>query len=373
MPKKKKAVKAKEDSHQVKLPAAVAAQGEAADAAMNVEDPPAEPASDIIIDNPSDPPADPAPVFTAADPVPDPVKTEPVKTDPLPDDNVNWQHKYDVLQGMFNAKDEDVKSLRQGMENLQTLVNHQAQQLQGFAASPAAPAAPAAPAMQSPAEGIPKIELDSVAGYGDEIVMMAKGFNALVDMNQQLQSQIAGGNGGGDNARMDRIENFVQESATDRYTKHLDTTVPKWREITATPEFTGWLSNVDPMSGYQYKQMMDFAYNNLRAPQVEAILKAFNLQTGISIGTPSAAPPVQTVGGTNIVDQTIDPLAGQAMPNTTVAGDTGKAPETYPTAEELTKASALYAQKRISLDDFNKISNRFQQGLLAAKQASGTP
>jgi hypothetical protein len=378
MPRKKKADKKSEatDSHQVKIPDAVKKQAEKADALLAGDDPGnPEPGSEVvIIDNPSDDPVKEPdkPVFTPVDPEPKPDKTEP-----LPDDNVNWKHKYDVLQGMFNAKDGEVKALQQGMENLQNLVNHQAEQIRQINLSAQTPAAPGAPSTPSTpnAPDIKKIDLDSVAGYGDEIVYMAEGFNALVDMNQSLMAQLQQGPAQSNNvdpARFKRVESMVQETAQERYGKSLDAEVPKWREVINTPEFNGWLENIDPMSGYRYRDMMDYAYNNLRAPQAAAIIKAFGNSTGINVGTPkSVAPPTNRVGDTNIVDQTTDPLAGQAMPDETTGGDQGQTPQTYPTAEEVTQASALYAQGRISIEKFNEISNRFQQGLQAAKKAQG--
>lgn len=373
MPKKKADNKSKaKDSHQdAHIPDAVKKQAEKADALLSGDDPgnPEPGSEDVITDNPSeDPPkAEDKPVFT---PAPEPTKEPEKKTDTLPEDNQNWKHKYDVLQGMFNAKDGEVKALQQGMANLQNLVNHQAEQIRSIQTSAPAPAA--APENAPAATDIKKIDLDSVAGYGDEIVYMAEGFNALVDLNQNLMAQLSNRPQANSDPRLDRIESIVQETAQERYAKALDADVPKWREVVNSPEFTGWLNNIEPMSGYRYKEMMDYAYNNLRSQQAASIIKTFGLHTGIDVGAPGkAAPPTQMVGDTNIVDQTRDPLAGQAMPDETTGGDQGQTPQTYPSADDVAKASAAYAQKRITLEAFNEISNRFQQGLMAAKKAQG--
>lgn len=372
MPKKKVDRPKVTDSHEVKIPDAVKKQAEKADSLISGDgDSDSEP-GDVIIDNPSQDPPPPKkedkPVFT---PVPD---KEPVKKDSLPDDNVNWKHKYDVLQGMFNAKDSEVKALQQGMENLQTLVNHQAEQIRQINLSPPAGSAP--PAMDPKsidAAGIKKIDLDSVAGYGDEIVYMAEGFNALVELNKNLAAQLSNRGQGGSDPRLDRIESMVKDTAQERYAKALDAVVPKWREVVSSTEFRGWLSSIDPMSGYRYKDMMDYAYNNLRSNQAIAIIKAFGNSTGIDVGVSrqGSANPTQMVGDTNIVDQTRDPLAAHAMPDETTGGDQGQTPQSYPSADDVTKASAAYAQKRISLEQFNEISNRFQHGLMAAKKSQG--
>jgi hypothetical protein len=373
MPRKKKAAK-KEDSHPVNLPKSVLAQADKADELM-AGDQPAEPDKtddDVIVDEPDKDkklePTHPTPEKKEPDSLKlTPISTETVKDDSLPEDNQNWKHKYDVLQGMFNAKDTEVKALQQGMANLQTLVNHQAEQLKQIQSAPAAPAtAGSAP----DASGLKKIDLDSVAGYGDEIVYMAEGFNALIDLNSKLLDQVRGGQTQApDTGRLDRIESQIRETVQDRYAKSLDAEVPKWREVVNSVEFSGWLQNIDPASGYQYKDLMDYAYNNLRASQAAAIIKRFGIDTGINVGGPAQTSTVQRVGDTNIVDQTRDPLAGQAMPDETTGGDKGQTPVKYPTAEEVAQASALYAQKRISIEEFNDISNRFQQGLKAARKA----
>lgn len=373
MPKKKTGKKSKaDDSHKVNLPKSVQDQADKADELIaGKKDEPAA-TEDVIIDNPDqDPPKEPdKPVFTPVDPEPpvEPVKKEP---EPLPEDNQNWKHKYDVLQGMFNAKDGEVKALQQGMTNLQNLVDHQAKQIKSIQVAPQPQSTPVAPVQSD----IIKIDLDSVAGYGDEIVQMATGFNSLVDINNQLLAKIDAGAGQvvESDPRLDRIESMVTETAQERYGRTLDKEVPKWRDVVNSPEFAGWLQNIDPMSGYQYKQMMDFAYKNLRAGQAAAIIRRFGMDTGIDTGTIATPPaPVKKVGSTNIVDQTkVDPLAEQTMPDETTAGDQGQTPEVYPTAEDVTNASVLYAQGRISIEKFNEISDRFQKGMIAAKKKKG--
>jgi len=361
MAKRKRVGKGKqEDSHQVKIPDAVKVQGEKADELLAGGETPAVPeAEDVIVDNPSeDIPAEVKP------------KPEPTKAEPLPEDNQNWKHKYDVLQGMFNAKDGEIKSLQQGMQNLQNLVNHQAEQLSAFQHRQSeAPAAENVPVID--ATKIKKIDLDSVAGYGDEIVYMAEGMNAQADLIQSLMSRLKNQDAPAqNNPRMDRLESMVFESAQEKFYKSLDSEVPKWREVTVSPEFQGWILGVDPRSGYEWKQMYDFAVQNLRAPQAASIIREFGVATGIEVGK-KTVQPAPKVGNTNIVDQT--GLSSQAMPEETTASDTGREPETYPTQEEVTQASTNYAKKPSphNLEVFNEISRRFQKGLMAARKAQG--
>lgn len=357
MPKRK--VKAKEPT-QVDIPDAVRKQGEKADALLEGDPEPTDVITDKIVD---DKEPEPAPVTPAHEPAPV-IKTPDPEPEPLSDDKTDWKHKYDVLQGMYNKGQTDLQSLSETVANLQAMVNQQSTLLQQ-------PKIETAPAAAAPAIGIDKLNEDDFVGYGDEMKVMARNFNLLIDQNNQLMARLDGqGPAPVGGERLDRIESMVRDTAQDRYTRALDQQVPKWREIVNDATFTGWLQGVDPTSNYRFKDMMDSAYSNLNHMQVGAILKRYAADTGIDIGVVATAIPVAP-GVTNIDDQTIvDPLARHAMPDETTGGDQGKVPEVYPTAEEVKTASALYAQGKLSYEKATEISNRFQMGLAAAKKAA---
>jgi hypothetical protein len=373
MPKQRKA-NAKKEPTQTNIPSAVQAQGDKADELLTAAEPDPDVIIDKIVDDPvADPKLEPVnPVAPVTDPEP---KIEPVpkvepdpKVEPLPDDKTDWKHKYDVLQGMYNKGQKDVGDLSETVKNLQTMVNQQSTLMQQPKPEPV-PAAAATPKIE-----IDKLKEEDYIGYGDEIGVMARNFNKLIDINEQLLAKIDSKSAAepvaGD--RLARIESMVQETAQERYTRELDNSVPKWREIVNDATFTGWLQGIDGVSNYRWKDMMDSAYAGLKHAQVTAIIKRYSAETGIDIGQPAATPapaaePANT-GATNIVDQTVDPLAAQSMPGETTGGDQGQTAEDIPTAEDVKKASAKYAQKQITIKEFNAISDRFQKGLAAKKQ-----
>lgn len=364
MPKRKASTK---KVTEVNIPKAVKAQGDAADKLLADQAEP-EPKADVIVDKIEDDPvvpdkkSDPKPEQKVDDPAPKVDDPEP-KVDQLPDDKTDWKHKYDVLQGMYNKGQEDVKNLSDTVANLQTMVNQQSTLLQQQSKAEPAPVA------AEPEIGIEKLDEADFVGYGEEMRLLAQQHNQLIDINKQLMARI-GQTPAGDETRLNRIESIVNETAQDRYTKALDLDIPDWRRIVNDSTFTGWLQGVDPASNYRWKDMMDSAYANLNHQQVSAILKRYAFDTGIDIGQATVQDAPVSPGPTNIADETVvDPLAGQAMPDETTGGDQGKAPEAYPTAEDVKRASALYAQNKISMKRFTEISNGFQIGLAAKRKA----
>ena len=266
MPKRKANANKKSTGTQAHIPKAVLAQGAKADELLAGEPDP-DVIVDTIVDDPVDDPKlepvnpvepEPDPVPKVVDPVPK-VEPEP-KVDPLPDDKTDWEHKYSVLQGMYNKGQKDVNDLSETVRNLQTMVNQQSTLLQQPKAEPV-PVAAAAPTIQ-----IDKLKEEDYLGYGDEIGVMARNFNKLIDINEQLLAKIdsrgAAEPVAGD--RLARIESMVQETAQERYARELDSSVPKWRQIVGDATFTGWLQGVDQVSNYRWKDMMEIGRASCR-------------------------------------------------------------------------------------------------------------
>lgn len=340
------------------IPESVRKQAEKADALLTGDNNPDDLITDVIVDDPKATNPEPATAdpVKPAEPTPAPTPAPaPVQTPAAPE--ANWEHKYNVLQGMFNKQDQEMKALTDTINNLQAVINQQSAALLERQAQPA-------PVLNTPPAGsVQKIEKNSLAAYGDEIVYLAEGYNQLVDLVSSLQAQLSnrGAANGPDNSRLDRIERIVEETAQERFTRELGQSIPRWREVMNTPEFRGWLQNIDDTSGYQYRTMMDYAMKNLRSSQAAAIIRRFSLDTGIQVG--ASQQPAQPKSVIN--DQTLE---GQVMPDAAASVNQGQPKVDYPTAEDVKRASELYTHKKISIEVFNDISNRYQMGLAAAKR-----
>lgn len=349
------------------IPDSVAKQGETADAAFeaNTESP--------IIDNPSETDVDPV----VPDPVvPDPKEIDPTSPDQSPnpivaDGDTDWEHKFNVLKGKYESES---KALIEENKNLMDLSENQGQVLAAQAQA-AIQAKTAQQAVQVTAKAVaPDVEALDVkefTSYGDEIEALATRVNMLTDL---ISGIIETGGAGKDidPTRFDRLEHAVQMTAEEKYFKELDDAVPNWREIDNSAAWKNWLNSPDDVSMYRHGDMLRNAAENYRHLQVIAIFKKFSAETNADLGVAPVkeVAPVATVGNSNIVDETkVDPLAGQAMPDQTVAGGEIKEKAEFPTKEEYQAAVKDYTTKKITLEEFNDVANRYQIGLAAAVKA----
>jgi hypothetical protein len=358
---KKKTVKDDKPMFSAHIPDAVAKQGSDADEALAVN---AEP----IIDNPSEPAPVTEPIPTDPDTpiVPDP---EP----PIAEGDVDWEHKFSVLKGKYEADVKTKVDLEAENQSLRDLSDNQGQVLaaQAQAAIQTKQAAPAAPAVDVPV--VPDIEALDVrdyTSYGDELEALATRVNMLSDLIKSIIN--SGGTQAVDPKRLDRLEQTVQVSAEEKYFQELDAAMPSWREVDKSAAFKQWLNLQDGVSLYRHGDMLQNAAANYRHLQVIAIFKKFAAETEADLGTAPVEPnePVKTVGQSNIIDETSDPLASQSMPDQTVAGGELKAKPEFPTKAEYLKAVKDYTAKKVTLDQFNEVANRYQMGIAAAQKAT---
>ena len=350
------------------IPDSVAKQGSNADDVLAAN-------ADPIVDNPSEPQApEPAP----KDPTEPVAPVAPVVLDPEPiaDGDVDWEHKFNVLKGKYEADAKTKVELEADNKSLVELSENQGQVLaaQAQAAIQAKNAEPAAPAVEAPqVPSIDALDVTDFTSYGDEIEALATRVNMLSDLIRSLIE--SGGVKGVDPKRLDRLEQTVQVTAEEKYFQELDDAIPNWREIDNSAAFKKWLNTQDGVSLYRHGDMLRNAASNYRYLQVIAIFKKFAAEneTDLGIVPDNPAEPaktVKTVGESNIIDETIDPLASQSMPDQTVAGGELKAKPEFPTKEEYQKAVKDYTAKKITIDDFNVVANRYQMGIAAAQKAN---
>ena len=287
-----------------------------------------------------------------------------------------FENKYNILQGKYNS---EMGRLNEQVNTLSATVTKLTGMLESQVAEPVAvPAAAAQPAAD--VTDIPLLDVSKFEGYGEEFVNMATQMNKLAS---QLKTQASGAVPAVDSKleqRIQQVERTTFQTAEQTFFSDLNKEIPKavYEVINSHADFPAWLAEQDPISTYQRKEMLDFAFKNLRSPQVVAILKQFAGEKGIDIPAASssqvvvpaadasidaAAAAAVTVG--NLTDKTVDdPLAAQAMPGQTVGsgGDDLNQPVTA-NAAQYNVAVKDYTAGRITKQAFEKIEAAFHQGL----------
>lgn len=173
----------------------------------------------------------------------------------------DFEHKYKVLQGKYNA---EVPILQNANNALTGRVTEMEQQLNQMIAAQATPSEPVEPGSHVTAE--------EIEDYGSDMIDVVKRaareeFEPLLAQLQQENGQLRG------------LLGSVQESTVrnDRQTMldTLDGEVANWRELNAQPEFLGWLENVDPYSGHKKLDLLRQAFEGNNVSRVKAFFKGY--------------------------------------------------------------------------------------------------
>lgn len=230
--------------------------------------PPADPAQPPAPPAPDQPPAPPAPPTPPAPPAPQPVQDE-------------WKHKYDVLQGKYEA---EMARMNMALQNSNERISSLEQLLASVRAAP-----PAAPPQPAPAAA-PSSRLvteDDRSEYGQGMVdfvgRVAK--DAFAPERAAMQATI-------DDLRRQVGQNTatVVQTAQERMFTALDTAVPDWRVVNSSPTFLAWLKELDVFSGRQRHELLLEAYEKNDAVRVQRFFQAFKQEDSATDPTAAAAP-----------------------------------------------------------------------------------
>jgi hypothetical protein len=329
--------------------AAVAAQKKLQGEGSSDPEPAPEPNKEPL--KPTHPTPDPEPA-----PDPEPISfVPPAIADPKADDDSSYKNKYDVLKGKYDA---EVPALQGQIQSLQLVVSQMQQTLETQAA-----AASASPARVE--TGIKALNPEDYEEYGEGIVSLAKGFNALLNQNEQLVAQMQKPATSSDLVqRTERLESALQQSAEERYYDDLTRAVPDWRTINRSGAFDQWLREIDPISMAARMDILQYAASNFNAKQVINIFNQFKADSGM-VQAPGKSAPAPNVPVEN------EHLSGQVMPDANLANPNEMQPSgvnvQYPTTSELKQASTDFVAKRITEEQYNDISSRYQLAVKAGK------
>lgn len=258
------------------LPAEVKKQGREAeklhaqmypDTTAGEETPPKEPAKA------EDTPAEVTPIAPAE---PAPVPPAPVEPVPAP---IDYEHKYKVLQGKYNA---EVPRLQQQVGSLETLLGSMQQQQKAAEQTPA-PAKKAASLLTE----------EEIEDYGPEMIdviqraarqMMEPELDTLRNENAQLKEQVGG------------VTQNVQLSAREAMFSSLSDQIPNWQAVNKDPSFKEWLQEVDLYSGAVRHQMLLAAFERNDTARVAAFFNGYLGENAlVTPADPAAQAPANKV------------------------------------------------------------------------------
>lgn len=196
--------------------------------------------------------------------------TPPGDAPPAPDD---FKHKYDVLQGKYNAE----------MGRMNTMLSAAMLEKERLAAQVATP--PAATSFS-----------DDVLIGGDEDIEFLRsqypdayrGIEALVKKtSSELLKPVAEG-----------MAKTAADIRTERYLKDLDDRLPDWRKINDDPVFVDWLNRPDRYTGATKFQLIRDAFSKGDSTRTLAFFEDFLHDA--NAGSPPPPPPPQRQADTDI-------------------------------------------------------------------------
>lgn len=300
-------------------------------------------------------PAPAAPAAPAPQNTPNPVDPTAVAAPPaaapltLEQTVADWEHKYKVLQGKYNAEvprmqnqiresEQLLRDMRQQLTNTQTML---ASLGNGQPAQNVAP--PAQPAQRRVKDEEIKafgpdlfdfIKRASLEAVEPELARVARPIEQRLSKTEQAATTAA---------------NTVNASAVERLYALLVEQVPDWEQLNEdrSPDgFLAWLGQRDPYAGVPREQLLAQAYEAHDGPRVVAFFKGFKNENALVTGQPVTAP-AETAPAAQQESQMLQlvaPGTPKAGPSSGAPNDAGKRVWTRPDVQ------ALYAK----INEFTK-------------------
>jgi hypothetical protein len=279
--------------------------------------------------DPNAPPADPnapTPAAPAAsgEPAAPPVDPNAPPVAPAAAQPQEWEQKYKVLQGKYNAevprlqaKDrENSEAIRQMREQLTATQNLLA------SLSAQRETAPAAVPQPTPAAPTRLVKDEEVREFGADLidvmrrVVREENATLLPEIDRRV-APVA--------QRVDQVAQHTQQvgarvarSDQQSVLTQLADAVPNWEELNGDQGFLEWLDQVDPFSGYKRGALLNQAYKSHDGPRVVAFFSGYLKEHAVVTppavpATPAAPTPVQP-------QKRLDQLVAPGTPKTGAAG-----------------------------------------------------
>lgn len=196
--------------------------------------------------------------------------TEP-EAQPEPSDDGNWEHKFKVLQGKYNAEVKKVrdenKALKGEVQSLQAQLARTNDLLTRLADRPADRPAeqPANTPQKSPRDAL----LELARRYDDGEITMSEYEAQRADLQEQI-----------DNERLSRVQQETEAktramTAEQRFWSDLSAQVPDWQTVNDDPAFHAWLAEEEGLTGMSRQQVLEAAQQRMDSAQVVRVFNAF--------------------------------------------------------------------------------------------------
>ena len=215
------------------IPANVLAQADAADKFLREQDA-------QRLNPPESPPVDQAPAVPTS-PIP---QTPP----PAPAPSEDFEHKYRVLQGKYNAEVPRLNESNRQLASQNADLANRLQQLEIKITE-----------MQTPPQ--PPADFSKIqAEYGDDLTQVLQQQATTITKLQEVIAQLQHGQA--------QVVQATQESAADAFWRELRRAAPDWQQLNTDQYFLAWLGEADGLSGLTRYDTMQQAFKRLDADGV---------------------------------------------------------------------------------------------------------
>lgn len=231
---------------------------------------------------------------------------------------VDWEQRYKVLQGKYNA---EVPRLTQQLQDMQRQMNG----LQGLLGSLRQPAAPAAPAAPAP----PPVTDAEIKEFGpdlyDFVKRVARGEQAAIlpEIDKRVAPVVQKVD-----AASAAAQNANQQAAAAQRRAMFDLLkqqVPNWEALNDDPGFLAWLDQRDPYTGEVRGKLLERAEAVNDGPRVVAFFVGYQRENAtVAPATPAAAAAAPAAPAASAASQpTLETMVapGAARPGAARAPD----------------------------------------------------
>ena len=243
----------------VKIPAGVKAAAAQADAAFKAAYPDKVPTGAEPPQTPAGEPAGATPLNETGPREPQPPSDQVAPAPSESQQDINWEHRFNSMQGRYNKSQESIKQMSEQITNLQNVLATVQSEPQTYAKN-------------HELQFNSLLSPEEVSEYGEEFlgVVGKKAQEAAGPLVQGLRQEIDQlkqqlGHVGGSIAQNERQKMFSQLD------EHLD----GWRDVNTNPRFLQWLALPDTYSGAIRHNLLKAAWERNDTPRAAAFFQGF--------------------------------------------------------------------------------------------------
>jgi len=292
-------------------------------------------------------------------------KKEPPAKPPAEAEKADWEQRYKVLQGKYNA---EIRTLNTKLTDATTLLA-QANTRIGELENRSAPAPQAEPKPSVP-KPIDLQEIDPAKIFTEEELgaLEEEGFDAsavkiMAKINAKLMGA-RGDTGSGDSevkalkSKVEKLEKSQEVIDRATFDAELTKLVPDWKIVNGhkgegiepDQNWYEWLEQIDPFSGLPRQQLLNIAAKDLDVKRVAQFFNSFKALHPSKYGQGAPSQPGQSMG---------DPLEKEIVPE---GGKPPSGPEpkvTAVTGQQYLEASKAFALKKLGEEEFRNIEKKY--------------